>query len=140
MTRRKSTCTESPSMKEALMSDNADEWNAVIQEELTSLEDMKTWEKVDRRHVPRDARILPSKFVLKVNRHENGDIERYKARLVICGNMQQAGVGYDSTFAPVVDFTTIRMMLAISAKKGYKVHHLDVKTAFLTVMWTKPCS
>lgn len=47
MTRRKSTCTDSPSMKEALMSDNADEWNAVIQEELSSLEDMKTWEKVD---------------------------------------------------------------------------------------------
>lgn len=75
--------------------------------------------------------------MLKVKRHEDGHIERYKARLVICG---KAGVDYDSTFAPVVDFTTIRMMLAISAKKGYKVHQLDVKTAFLTVMWRKPCS
>jgi Reverse transcriptase (RNA-dependent DNA polymerase) len=35
------------------------------------------------------------------------------------------------SFPPVAEFTVIRMMLAIAANKGYKVHQLDSKTAFL---------
>jgi hypothetical protein len=103
---------------------------SAIQEELNSLEQMGTWDVVDRREVPRDAKIMPSKFVLKVKRQADGTIDRFKARLVASGNLQQAGVDYDTTFAPVVDFTVVRMMLAIAAKKGFKVHQMDVKTAF----------
>jgi hypothetical protein len=39
-----------------------------------------------------DARILPCKLVLKIKRHEDGTVERYKARVVILGNLQQVGV------------------------------------------------
>jgi Reverse transcriptase (RNA-dependent DNA polymerase) len=102
-----------------------------IQEELNSLEQMGTWDVVDRIEVPRDAKILPSKFVLKVKRQADGTIDRFKARLVAMGNLQESDIEYDITFAPVVDFTVVRMMTAIAAKKGYKVHQMDVKTAFL---------
>jgi Reverse transcriptase (RNA-dependent DNA polymerase) len=86
---------------------------------------------VDREEVPQDAKILPSKFVLKVKRLADGTIDRFKARLVVLGNLQQSGIDYETTFSPVVDFTVVRMMLAIAAKKGCKVHQMDVKTAFL---------
>jgi Reverse transcriptase (RNA-dependent DNA polymerase) len=58
-------------------------------------------------------------------------MERYKARVVILGNLQQVGVDYDLTFAPVIDFTIVRLLLAVASKKGYTVHHMDVKSAFL---------
>jgi hypothetical protein len=37
------------------------------------------WELVDKKKVPGDGRILPCKLVLKIKRHEDGTVERYKA-------------------------------------------------------------
>jgi Reverse transcriptase (RNA-dependent DNA polymerase) len=31
----------------------------------------------------------------------------------------------------VIDFTIVRLMLAVASKKRYAVHHMDVKSAFL---------
>lgn len=36
-----------------------------------------------------------------------------------------------SIFAPVTRLETIRLLLALAAKNGWQVHHLDVKSAFL---------
>jgi transposase InsO family protein len=120
--------TDNPTLSEAMTSPQREEWTAAIQEELTSLEDMHTWDLVD---LPQGARALPNKFVLKIKRHENGLVERYKARLVILGNLQAAGIDFDDTFAPVVDFAVVRLMFAVAAKEGMHIHQMDVKTAFL---------
>jgi Reverse transcriptase (RNA-dependent DNA polymerase) len=80
-----------------------------IHSELGSFREMKTWELVDK-EVPADVKILPCKLVLKIKKNKDGTVERYRARVVILGNMQQVGVDYDLTFAPVIDFTIIRLM------------------------------
>jgi hypothetical protein len=41
------------------------------------------------------------------------------------------GVDFSETFAPVAQFDTIRLLLALSAQKNWKVYQLDVKSAFL---------
>eukprot|EP00253_Pinus_taeda_P004358 PITA_04358 len=41
------------------------------------------------------------------------------------------GIDYDDTFAPVARYSSIRLMLALSAQMGWKIHQMDVKTAFL---------
>ena len=38
---------------------------------------------------------------------------------------------YEDTFAPVVRYTSIRAIMALAAKLGWKLHQMDVKTAFL---------
>jgi Reverse transcriptase (RNA-dependent DNA polymerase) len=35
------------------------------------------------------------------------------------------------TYAPVVDFTAVRIALVIAVQTGMSMHHLDVKCAFL---------
>ena len=38
---------------------------------------------------------------------------------------------YEETFAPTAKMSTIRLVLAMAAKFGQKVHQMDVKSAFL---------
>jgi len=47
------------------------------------------------------------------------------------GYSQQPGIDYDETFAPVAQFTTIRILLALSVENDWEVDGMDVKTAFL---------
>jgi hypothetical protein len=58
-------------------------------------------------------------------------VVKYKARLVARGFVQQEGIDYDDAFAPVARIESIRMLLALAAQEGWRVHHMDVKSAFL---------
>lgn len=56
---------------------------------------------------------------------------KYKARIVAKGYVQKRGVDFEEIFAPVTRLETVRLLLALAAKYGWEVHHLDVKSAFL---------
>jgi Reverse transcriptase (RNA-dependent DNA polymerase) len=80
---------------------------------------------------PAGARVFPSKFVLKVKRTSDGTVERYKARLVLLGHLQRKNIDYFETYAPVADFTAVRIALVVASFTNMSMHHLDVKCAFL---------
>ena len=50
---------------------------------------------------------------------------------------QKEGIDYEETFAPVAKYTSVRAILAIAASKGWKVHQMDVKIAFINRMITE---
>ena len=52
-------------------------------------------------------------------------------RLVAQGFCQKEGIDYEETFAPVARLEAIRILLAFAASKGFKLFHMDVKSAFL---------
>jgi hypothetical protein len=41
------------------------------------------------------------------------------------------GVDFSETFAPIARMDRIRMLLALAAQKGWTLHQMDVKSAFL---------
>ena len=47
------------------------------------------------------------------------------------GFSQKEGIYYEETFAPVPRYTSIRSVLALAAVMKWKIHQMDVKTAFL---------
>jgi hypothetical protein len=58
-------------------------------------------------------------------------IVKHKARFIAKGYVQQAGIDFDEVFAPVARLDSVRFLLALAAQEGWKVHHMDVKSAFL---------
>jgi hypothetical protein len=118
---------DTPTFHDALIRDDADLWKETITKEINTLKERGTWELVDR---PQNARVLPTKVVLKIKRCPHSTIDRYKARLVALGCLQRQS-GYDETFSPVVDFSTVRSALTLSVYDKEHVHHVDVTGAFL---------
>ena len=47
------------------------------------------------------------------------------------GFVQREGIDFKEVFAPVACMESIRLLLALAAAKDWRVHHLDVKLAFL---------
>ena len=68
---------------------------------------------------------------MKVKRDANGNINRYKARLVAQGYPQTQGIDYEEVFYPVTRYSSIRTLLALANAYNLEVHKMDVKTAFL---------
>jgi hypothetical protein len=69
--------------------------------------------------------------VFKLKRNEHGAMVKYKARLVVKDYAQRRGIDYDEVFAPVARLDIVRLLIALATHKGWEVHHLDVKSAFL---------
>jgi hypothetical protein len=74
---------------------------------------------------------VDSKWVFKLKRDANGQIARYKARLVARGFTMGKGVNYHETFVPKVRVISIRRLPAFAAYNDWEVEQLDVVTAFL---------
>jgi hypothetical protein len=67
----------------------------------------------------------------KTKFNADGSVDKYKAKLVAKGYSQKEGVDYEDTFSPVAKLNTIRLTIALATQHKWKVHHLDVKSAFL---------
>jgi hypothetical protein len=89
---------------------------------------MKLYEVVDH---PTNCKVIDSKWVFKLKRGPDGEIAKHKACVVAKGYTQIEGLDYDEMFAPVVKFTMIQVLLAISAHLDLKIHQVNIKTAFL---------
>lgn len=110
---------------QAIKSEDSVKWQQAIDNEKQSLEKNQVWDIVDKSECA-DKKILTSKWVFKIK--EDGS---YKARLVIRGFQQEAGIDYHETFSPVVNISALRLLMALSSENQYKIKRFDIKTAFL---------
>lgn len=78
---------EPQSVEEALSGPEAKEWQLAIDEEMTAMEKNGTWKSVEE--VPKGRKVVTSKIVFKKKRNSQGQVERYKARLVARGFTQE---------------------------------------------------
>ncbi len=115
-------------IEEALTCENSKEWDCVMQKEYDSLMTNNTWTLVP---LPVGRKLVSCKWVFKIKQGANGEVERYKARLVARGFTQTYGVDYNKTFTLVTKFISIRCIFALTALKDMEIHQMDVKTAFL---------
>jgi hypothetical protein len=105
-----------------------EDWIREMNEEMDQIEKNNSWELVPR---PVNKNVIGSKWVFKNKMNEKGQVVRNKERLVCKGYAQVEGRDFDETFTPVARLEAIRMFLAYSCHKNFKVYQMDVKSAFL---------
>lgn len=103
-------------------------WRAAIESEYNSLLQNHTWEVVDQ---VQNRKPLTTRWVLKRKLGPDGEITKYKARMVARGFQQVEGFDYSETYSGVVKAASYRMLFALMAISGWYCHQMDVITAFL---------
>ena len=111
-----------------MKSDHRDQWRVAITEELDALKKNDVWQIVVP---PRNAHVLHNKWVHKTKTDDNGDIERYKPRLVVWGNELVFGFDYNLTLAAVMDLLTVKLILVLSRRWDVPARHGDVPNAYV---------
>lgn len=106
----------------------SEKWRHAMDVEMEAIEKNGTWELID---LPEGGKKIGVKWIYKTKFDENGEVTKYKARLVVKGYAQQHGVDYTEVFAPVARMETIRLVIALATLRGWPLYQLDVKSAFL---------
>ena len=104
-------------------------WEAAMDREKKSLQDMGAFEETD---LPAGEKAIGLKWVYAHKTDEFGAIikGKEKARLVAQGFNQRPGQ-YDETYAPVAKMASVRILLTWAAVHDLEIFQFDCKTAFL---------
>jgi len=125
---------EPKTYRQAKVSPQWSDLKKAMDDEIKSLKENDVWnvipELVGRK-------IVASQWVFKAKGNAQGEIERYTVWLVAKGFSQILCQDYDDIFAPIVRYDSLRLLLAISACKGWRPTQLDFKTAFQYVILTE---
>jgi Reverse transcriptase (RNA-dependent DNA polymerase) len=101
-----------------------EEWEMAMRKECVSLIKHRVWDKIKRTK----ERVLNTRWVLW--QKEGNQWDKYKARFVVKGCAQVAGIDVTTTYSPPLLKDSLRMVIAIWVK--YKLHmkQMDVQSAF----------
>ncbi len=119
---------DNPTWTEAMNGpEQAGYWEA-CNKEIDTLRDKDAWDEVLREEW---MNVLPSTWAFKCKRFPDGMVRKLKARFCARGDKQIEGVDYFDTFAPVVNWTTVRLMLILSIILGLATKQVDYTAAFV---------
>nr|GEW69817.1 retrovirus-related Pol polyprotein from transposon TNT 1-94 [Tanacetum cinerariifolium] len=76
--------------------------------------------------------LIKLKWIYKVKTNEFGRVLKNKARLVVQGFMQEEGIDFNESFAPVARREDIRIFVANTANKNMTIFQMDIKMVFLS--------
>jgi transposase InsO family protein len=114
------------------------DWFDAMDKELDDLMDKGTF-TIENRSVAQGHEITPSTWVFKRKRRPDGFIIRYKARFCVRGDRQkETGQSKDDTYAPVVDWATIRLIFNLAVHFNWHTQQIDFKNAFVQSVLPAP--
>ena len=119
---------DNPTWWEAMKGPYADRYFEAATVEIETLESKDSWTVVDRTD---SMNVLPSTWAFKLKRFPDGSIKKFKGRFCARGDKQIQGIDFFETYSPVVQWTTIRLMLILECVLGLVSKQGDVTCAFL---------
>ncbi|GJW55358.1 retrovirus-related pol polyprotein from transposon TNT 1-94 [Tanacetum coccineum] len=70
-------------------------------------------------------------WLWKNKKDEESTVIRNKPRLVAKGYLQEKGINFEESFAPVARLEVVRIFIANAAQNSFSIFKMDVKMAFL---------
>ena len=118
------------SYEQATNGSNAKQWTIAVKEHLGSHEENGTWDLVPMGNRSKKE-LVTNKYVFVKKKDKQGNVKRWKARMVARGFSQIKGLNYKETFSPTVKPTTVRWLLSLKAARRMKGVFFDVSDAYL---------
>jgi hypothetical protein len=91
--------------------------------ELDDHEERKHWTVMERKDMPIGTKTIMAIWSFKRKRFPDGTLNKHKARLCAHGGQQTWGIDYWDTYAPVVTWASVRLLLIVA-----KIHGLQSKS------------
>jgi hypothetical protein len=106
--------------KEAMHKTDYHEFVKAMVKEVDDHESRNPWTVMQRCDMPSDTKTIMSIWSFKRKRYPDSMLNKHKAHLCAHGGMQTWGQNYWETYAPVVNWASVRLILAI-AKNPWSV-------------------
>ena len=121
------TDADNPSFQQAIHGDHAEQYIEAMKKEVATLVHQNTWVSVPRQP---GMNVLKGTWVFKLKRLPDGTPYRYKSRYCARGDLQREGVDFFEAYAPVVQWSTIRLLLSTVLTEGWTTRQVDYTNAF----------
>jgi hypothetical protein len=97
--------------------------------------DSEKFEPIEYKDVPIEIKskiivVFNLLILLKRKRDQHKEITKYKARLVMDGSRAKVGEDVFDTYAPVIDYSTVRLLISLAFGNNWTMFHWDISVAF----------
>ncbi len=75
--------------------------------------------------------VLPSTRAFKIKQFPDGTVKKLKAHFCARGDHQKEGINFFETWAPVVQWLTIQIVMVLAAKLGLQLVQCNITAAFI---------
>ena len=99
---------DAPTSNMAMNGPFAEEYWAACQAELATLRKIEAWEVVK---IQPGVKPIQSTWAFWCKRYPDGSVKKFKARFCVMGNRKTHGVDFFETWSPVVQWSTVRLVL-----------------------------
>jgi hypothetical protein len=120
---------------EAMAGSDANHWKQAEAEEMDSIRRLNMLS--EPMPLPSGCKPVGLRWVYKKKRNANGEVARYRARLVAKGFQQTFGLDYFDTYSPVARLSSLRLLYALSVELDLQLAAMDVDAAFLNADLTE---
>ena len=97
---------------------------------MKGLAEARTYEIIPAASLPPNTKPIQAIWSFRRKRLPDWMISKWKARLCPHGGQQELGVNYWETYAPVVNWSTVHLVLILSLLTGLQSHQIDYIQAY----------
>ena len=131
----KANSEDLPNFHQAMNSPDAEGWLQAMDIEIEQLLEKDPWEIVSISSI-KGKNILDSTWAFCRKRYPDGRVRKLKARWCVRGDQQIEGVDFFETYAPVVGWNTVRLLLILTVTLGLETKQVDFTLGFIHAQLT----